>query len=119
MGEVMMTVLVVANAVLAVVSVAFAVVAAVRPAALSHSAEPTSGEKFYGWMYAVRAVPLGCAAAVVPLIWSGPVCAVVLLAAAVAQAGDVGIGVFRGERGMIAGSSVVGAVHVLTAVALW
>ncbi|WP_037367352.1 hypothetical protein [Amycolatopsis orientalis] len=114
-----MTVLVVANAVLAVVSVVFAVVAAVRPAALSRSAEPTNGEKFYGWMYAVRAVPLGAAAAVVPLVWPGPVCAAVLIAAAVAQAGDVGIGVFRGERGMIAGSSVVGAVHVLTAVVLW
>ncbi|WP_275292136.1 hypothetical protein [Amycolatopsis sp. La24] len=119
MSEVMMTVLVVANAVLAVVSVVFAVVAAVRPAALSHSEAPTNGEKFYSWMYAVRAVPLGCAAAVVPFIWSGPACAVVLIAAAVAQAGDAGIGIFRGEKGMIAGSSVVGAVHVLTAVVLW
>lgn len=114
-----MIVLAVANAVLAAVSVVFAVVAAVRPAALSHSEAPTDGEKFYGWMYAVRAVPLGCAAAVVPLIWSGPVCAAVLIAAAVAQAGDVAIGVFRRERGMIAGSSVVGIVHVLTAVVLW
>ncbi|WP_255366209.1 MULTISPECIES: hypothetical protein [Amycolatopsis] len=43
----------------------------------------------------------------------------VLIAAAVAQAGDVGIGIFRGERGMLAGSAVVGAAHVVTAVVLW
>ncbi|WP_199785812.1 MULTISPECIES: hypothetical protein [Actinomycetes] len=97
-----MAVLLAGNAVLAVVSVVFAVVAVVRPAALSHSEVPTKGEKFYSWMYAVRAVPLGGAAAVVPFLWSGPVCAVVLLAAAVAQAGDVGIGVSRREIGMIA-----------------
>ncbi|MGW7532293.1 hypothetical protein [Amycolatopsis sp. NPDC054798] len=114
-----MTVLVAANAVVAVVSVVFAVVAAVRPAALSHSENPASGEKFYSLMYAARAVPLGGAAAIVPLLWSGPVCAVVLIAAAVAQVADVAIGVFRREPGMIAGSSVVAAVHVATAVALW
>lgn len=107
----------VANAVIAIVSVAFAVVAAVRPAALSHSETPTNGEKFHASMYAARAIPLGTAAAIVPFYWPGPACAVLLIAVAAAQAADVVIGVFRRERGMIAGSSVVAAVHVATAVA--
>ncbi|MYW92912.1 hypothetical protein G3I59_20425 [Amycolatopsis rubida] len=50
----MTIVLVVADAVLAMV-------AAARAAALSHSDAPTNGEKFHGWMYAVRAVrPRSC-----------------------------------------------------------
>ncbi|QWF84897.1 hypothetical protein [Amycolatopsis sp. CA-230715] len=114
-----MIALLVANTFVAAVTVAFAVVAVVRPAALSRSAAPTGGERFYGWMYAVRAVPLGALAGVLPLAWSGPACAVALLAAAVAQLGDAGIGATRREWGMTAGSSVAAAVHVITAVAVW
>ncbi|GAA2348205.1 hypothetical protein [Streptomyces violaceusniger] len=67
-----MNVLLGANAVGAVASIAFALVGGVRPAALSESGTPSAGERFYGWMYATRGVPLGVAALVAPLAWSGP-----------------------------------------------
>lgn len=114
-----MVALLIANAVFAAVSVAFGVVAIVRPAMLSRTEVPTSGERFYGWMYAVRAVPLGCAAAAVPLTAPGPACSALLLAAACAQVGDAGIGVSRSEWGMTAGGTVLAAIHTITAIAIW
>lgn len=113
-----MVTLAVVNAAFAVVSIAFAVVAVVRPAALSRSRTPTSGERFYGQMYAARAVPLGVLAAVLPLTSPGPVCALVLAAAACAQAADAGIGVSRKEWGMTAGGAVLTIVHLVTAIAV-
>lgn len=106
-----------ANTLAAVASIAFAVVGGVRPAALSDSGTPAGGERFYGWMYAVRGVPLGVAAGLAPLSWPGPACALVLFAAAAAQAGDAAIGIATRKWTMIAGASVLTAVHAVTAVA--
>lgn len=114
-----MVTLLVLNTVLAVVSIVFAVVAAVRPAALSRTRTPTAGERFYGWMYAARAVPLGSVAAILPLTSPGPACAAVLLAAGCAQVADAGIGLSRREWGMTAGGTILAATHTITAVALW
>ena len=112
-----MNFLLAANTIAAVASIAFAVVGGVRPAALSESGTPTGGERFYGWMYAVRGIPLGVAAAIAPLSWSGPACSLILFAAAVAQAGDATIGVAARKWTMIAGASVLTAVHAATAAA--
>lgn len=111
-----MTALLVANAVGAAASVVFAVLGALRPAALSGSGAPTAGERFYGWMYAVRGIPLGVVAGVVPLLWSGPAAAAVLYAAAAAQVGDAAIGVGRGKGTMIVGASVLAVLHGVTGV---
>ncbi|MDT0433401.1 MULTISPECIES: hypothetical protein [Streptomyces] len=113
-----MTVLLVANTVAAVAGIVFAVLGGVRPASLSDSGTPSGGERFYGWMYAVRGVPLGVAAAVAPLAWTGPAVTLVLLAAAAAQVGDAAIGVTHRKWTMIAGASVATALHVATAVAV-
>ncbi|MBV9795597.1 MAG: TetR family transcriptional regulator C-terminal domain-containing protein [Actinobacteria bacterium] len=63
-----MNALLTANAVAAVASIGFAGLGAVRPAALSGSAPPAGGERFYGWLYAARGIPLGVAAAVARLL---------------------------------------------------
>ncbi|MFJ8604758.1 hypothetical protein ACIREM_39875 [Streptomyces shenzhenensis] len=112
-----MTLLLVANTIAAVASIAFAVVGGVRPAALTDSDPPTGGERFYGWMYAVRGLPLGAAAGVVPLLWSGPASAVILYAAAAAQVGDAAIGFAHRKWTMIVGPLLLTAIHVATAVA--
>ncbi|MGH1554785.1 hypothetical protein ACRAWF_31210 [Streptomyces sp. L7] len=80
---------------------------------------PTYGERFYGWMYATRGVPLGAAALVAPLAWPGPAAAaLVLCAAAAAQVGDAVIGDHHPEddddRGRLAPDR---DTHVATAVA--
>ncbi|MEU2688828.1 hypothetical protein ABZ654_34095 [Streptomyces hygroscopicus] len=113
-----MTVLLAANALAAVAGIAFALVGGVRPAALSESGTPSGGERFYGWMYAVRGVPLGVAAAVAPLVWAGAVCSLVLYTAAAAQVGDAAIGVATRKWTMIAGAAVAAVLHVATAVAI-
>ncbi|MER6222222.1 hypothetical protein ABT189_16935 [Streptomyces sp900105755] len=112
-----MNVLLAANTVGAVAGIAFALVGGVRPAVLSESGTPTAGERFYGWMYATRGVPLGVAALVAPLAWSGPAGSLILCAAAAAQVGDAVIGVATRKRTMIAGASLLTAIHVATAVA--
>ncbi|MER6083027.1 hypothetical protein [Streptomyces sp. NPDC001833] len=106
-----------ANAVAAVASIAFALVGGVRPAALSESGTPSAGERFYGWMYATRAVPLGVAALLAPIAWPGPAGSLVLSAAAAAQSGDAAIGVATRKWTMIAGASLLTVVHTATAVA--
>ncbi|WP_436520665.1 hypothetical protein [Actinoplanes sp. HUAS TT8] len=113
-----MTVLLVVNAVGALASIAFAVIGGVRPAALSGSNTPTAGERFHGWMYAVRGVPLGVAAGLAPLLWTGPAVSLVLYAAAAAQIGDATIGATHRKATMITGASLLTVIHVATAIAV-
>ncbi|MEU3333596.1 hypothetical protein ACWCQ1_13245 [Streptomyces sp. NPDC002144] len=112
-----MNVLLGANTVAEVASIGFALVGGVRPAALSESGAPTVGERFYGWMYATRGVPLGVAALVAPLAWPGPAGSLILCAAAAAQVGDAVIGVATRTWTMIAGASLLTAIHAATAAA--
>ncbi|MFF1610676.1 hypothetical protein ACFVYA_23085 [Amycolatopsis sp. NPDC058278] len=106
------------NGIVSLVSTGFAIVAAVRPSALSHEKTPTGGERFYAWMYSVRGVPLGLLGCAVPFVASGPVSALVLITAAVVQAGDAVIGARRREIRMTVGPAVAGVVHVITAMAV-
>ncbi|PRY44474.1 hypothetical protein [Umezawaea tangerina] len=113
-----MIVLLVLNALVATAGTGFAVAAAVRPESLSYSDAPTAGERFYAWMYTARGVPLGVLTAVVPFVATGTAAVLCLVAAAVAQAADAGIGLSRGERRMVVGAGVATLVHVVTAVAV-
>jgi hypothetical protein len=55
-----MVALLMVNAAVATVSVVFAVIAVVRPAALSHTSDtPTDGERPFARMYPAKAAPLG------------------------------------------------------------
>lgn len=110
--------LAVLNGIVALVSTGFAIVAAVRPSALSHESTPTTGERFYAWMYAVRGVPLGLLVCVVPFLASGTVSALVLITAAVVQAADAAIGASRREARMTVAPALAGVIHVITAIAV-
>ncbi len=54
----------------------------------------------------------------VPFVATGTAAVLCLVAAAVAQAADAGIGLSRGERRMVVGAGVATLVHVVTAVAV-
>ena len=113
-----MILLAVLNGIVSLVSTGFAIVAAVRPSSLSHQRTPTTGERFYAWMYSVRGVPFGLLVCVVPFVASGPVSALVLITAAVVQAGDAAIGAHRREVRMIVAPAFAGVIHVITALAV-
>ncbi|MEU1427041.1 hypothetical protein ABZ412_08160 [Nocardia sp. NPDC005746] len=113
-----MIVLTVLNGVVSLIGIGFAVVAALRPSAMSHEANPSAGERFYALVYAARAVPLGLLAGSVPFFSHGPLSALVLAVAAVAQAADAAIGARRGEPVMVAGPVFAFVVHVITAIAV-
>jgi hypothetical protein len=106
-----------ANTIAALAGVAFAVTGGARPAALSESGTPTDGERFYGWMYAARGVPLGVAAGLAPLCWPGPASSLILSAAATAQAGDAVVGIATRKWTMLAGAAALTAIHAATAAA--
>jgi hypothetical protein len=118
-GVAAVVVLLIVNAVLALVGAGLAAMAARRPSSMSYSPEPSPGERFYARMYAVRGIPLGLLAAVVPLLFAGPAAALTLVAAAAAQVGDALIGAARRETRMIAGGGIAAAVHVAAAVVIW
>ncbi|MFF3573754.1 hypothetical protein ACFYXQ_38960 [Nocardia jiangxiensis] len=113
-----MIVLTVLNGVVSLIGIGFALVAALRPSAVSHEADPTAGERFYAWMYAARAVPLGLLAGSVPFFSHGTVSTLALVVAAVAQAGDAAIGAQRRDAVMVAGPVFACVVHVITAIAV-
>lgn len=77
-----------------------------------------SDTHFGAWMYAAKAVPLGIFAAALPLISPGTATMLCLMAAAVSQAADAGIGAGRREWGMVAGPTVATVIHAITAAAV-
>ncbi|MFQ6395670.1 hypothetical protein ACLMAJ_19670 [Nocardia sp. KC 131] len=114
-----MIVLTVLNGVVSAIGIGFGVTAALRPSVSSHEADPTAGERFYARAYAARAVPLGLLAGAVPFFSHGAVSALVLVVAALAQAGDAAIGAQRREVQMVAGPLFACVVHVITAIAVF
>ncbi|GAA4608858.1 hypothetical protein BJY16_007045 [Actinoplanes octamycinicus] len=71
------------------------------------------------YAYAARAVPVGLVAAVLPGAGPGTGVGWLLAVAAVIQAFDVAIGVWRREAGMTIGASSLTVIHTVTAIALW
>ena len=104
------------NSALGIVSAGFGVVAVIRPQALASPGHGGREGRFYPAMYAARGVPLGLLVAVV--VWlepARPLTLLVLVAAAVAQLGDVAIGVVHRVPGMVAFPLVVALLHLGTA----
>ncbi|GAA4978970.1 hypothetical protein HD597_000597 [Nonomuraea thailandensis] len=100
------------NAVVAVVTVAFAVTGVVAPTALARSDVVTS-TRYYAAMYATRAVPVGVAVVVAAFLSIPNGTWIALLAVAGAcQIGDAVIGLWRRIPGQVAGSVLVGAIHL-------
>ena len=100
------------NSVVGCGSAAFGVVALLRPAALAPLGGTGPGGRFYPAMYAARSVPLGALAAIA--VWlspARPLTALVLAAAALAQAGDIVIGARYRLPGMAVGAALAAACH--------
>ncbi|MFI1763059.1 hypothetical protein ACH41H_13545 [Streptomyces sp. NPDC020800] len=100
----------------ALVSGAFAVVGAARPAlglAAGESVGP--GVVFFARAYGVRAVPLGAAVLVLLAAGSWHSLGPVLIVAGLAQLGDAAIGAARRIRGMVIAASALAAVHLVSA----
>jgi hypothetical protein len=98
------------------------VVGLAQPAAMSKSNQVTPGELFYARMYAVRALPLGIVAGLLPFWHRGPAVTPVLVAASVAasvvQVADVVIGAGRNDLGMMTGASIAAIIHIVSAYAI-
>ena len=86
-------------------SAVFGVMALLRPAALAPPSGTGPGGRFYPAMYAARSV------VAVWLAPARPLTALVLAAAALAQAGDVIIGVRYRLPGMVGGAALAAACH--------
>ncbi|WP_225727303.1 MULTISPECIES: hypothetical protein [unclassified Nocardia] len=100
------------NAVVAVVTVGFAVVGVVAPAALARS-EVVASTRYYAAMYAVRAIPVGVAVLALAFVSARDETWIALLAVAGAcQVGDALIGLYRRIPGQVAGSVIAGATHL-------
>lgn len=112
-----MTALIYANSLLALASMAAALLACWRPQWMSRSAAASDGERFYARMYASRALPAGLLTLVVPWYGQGGLVAVVLLGAAAMQIGDALIGWQKREWGMVGFPLAAAAIHVATSLA--
>ncbi|MEU4739120.1 hypothetical protein AB0G02_01475 [Actinosynnema sp. NPDC023658] len=106
------------NTLAALLSVGFAAAAGARPAAMSGSTTASASERFYAYMYAARAVPFGLVAAVLPWFERGSAVAWLLFVAAAIQAIDVGIGVWRKEKGLMGGGAVLAVIHAVAGIAV-
>ena len=109
-----MIVLMIVNAVIALGTIGFALATAAKPALLSRSTEPLAGEQLFTRMYAARAIPIGLAAAIVPFVGTEPLTLIVLLIAAIAQLGDVVVGLAAKNWGMSGGAVIAAVVHLCT-----
>lgn len=94
------------------------VVGLAQPAAMSKSSQVTPGELFYARMYAVRALPLGIVAGILPFWHRGPAVVSVLLAASFVQVADVVIGAGRKDSAMATGASIGAIIHFVSAYAI-
>lgn len=88
-------------------------VALFQPAVMSQSSQVTPGELFYARMYAVRAIPFGVVAGLLPFWYKEPVVAILLFTASLVQAADVVIGSGKKDRGMVIGASTATILHFI------
>ncbi|GJG86772.1 hypothetical protein tb265_19530 [Gemmatimonadetes bacterium T265] len=112
------TAVVALNAAVALASAVWALVALVRPGRLSGSPDPSFGERYYAHMYAVRSIPIGVAACILPITSRGELAFLLLLFAAGIQAADVLVAIVAGRRQMAFGAGAATAIHALCAVAV-
>lgn len=114
----MQAILLILNLLASLASAGAAVMALIRPGALSGSGHVAGGELFYARMYAARSIPFGLAAGILPFWPGGPAAAWVLFTAAVIQILDAAIAANKRERGMMIGSSVGAIVHFVCGIAI-
>lgn len=103
------------NTISALVTIASAVLALCRPGLMFHASSVDANTRFYVYMYAVRAIPVGIAVLIAPFYFRGGAVSLLLVTFAVMQAGDAFIGWTRKEWGMVFFPSLSAAVHTVVA----
>ncbi|MDO5090387.1 MAG: hypothetical protein Q4D61_02465 [Cardiobacteriaceae bacterium] len=111
-----MKMLIFLNGLLALASIAAALLACFRPTLMSRSSAASDGERFYARMYASRALPAGVLTLLAPWCWQGSAVSAVLLTAAAMQLGDALIGWQKREWGMVIFPLLAAGVHIATSV---
>ena len=106
------------NAVFAGISATFAVLVLFRPSLLSGSATPAPGEVLYSRMYAVRAIPLGLAAAIVPFLIQDVGTALLLFVAGAVQFADAFVLASRRELGRSVGALAASGLAIALGVVI-
>ena len=112
----MVLVLSILNALAALSSASFGVVALLNPQSLSQSQGKEN--PFFSWMYAARTIPLGLFVAIVPFLRHGSVVALILSLAALVQLVDAGIGIQQRNVRMTLGALVAAVIHIVCGLAL-
>ena len=104
-----------ANGLFALIAVAAALLALLRPELMLRTTADDDNSRFYAQMYAARAIPFGLAAAVAPFFFHNGAVRLFLIAFALTQLGDALIGWRRREWGMVFFPCIAAAVHLLAA----
>ena len=112
----MVLVLSILNAMAALGSASFGVVALVNPQFLSNSQGKEN--PFFPRMYAARTIALGLFVAIVPFLRHGSVVALILSLAALIQVVDAGIGVQQRNVRMTLGALVAAVIHIVCGLVL-
>ena len=114
MNPVLLTV----NTISALVTIASAFLAIYRPGLMVRASSVDANTRFYVYMYAVCAIPVGLAVLIAPFYFRGGAVALLLVTFAVIQAGDAFIGWTRKEWGMVFFPSLSAAVHTVVALSI-
>ena len=111
----MNTVLLIANTLCALLAVAAALLALMRPELMLRAQSVGTDARFYAQMYAARAIPFGLTAALAPFFFHNGAVRLLLIAFALTQLGDALIGWRRREWGMVIFPGFCAAVHLAAA----
>lgn len=106
------------NTISALITIASAVLAMYRPGLMVHASSVDANTRFYVYMYAVRAIPVGLSVLIAPFYFRGGAVVLLLATFAVIQAGDAFIGWTRKEWGMVFFPSLSAAVHTVVALSI-
>ena len=106
------------NTISALITIASAVLVLCRPGLMVHASSVDANTRFYVYMYAVRAIPVGLAVLIAPFYFRGGAVVLLLLTFAVIQASDALIGWTRKEWGMVFFPSLSAAVHTVVALSI-
>ena len=106
------------NTISALITIASAVLALCRPGLMVHASSVDANTRFYVYMYAVRAIPVGLAVLIAPFYFRGGAVALLLVTFAVMQVGDALIGCTRKEWGMVLFPSLSAVIHTVVACAV-
>ena len=101
------------NLIVSVASAGAGLVAARNPAALSRSPNVSDGERFYQYMYTVRALAWELLGGALPFFFRNPAVTAVIAISAAVQFADAAIGLGRRDAGMATGALIAASVHAL------